>query len=141
MVPPNFGRSINPILYKGADYAHYITTLPHRIFIHSYGPVSSIIYGRRGPIQAERMIYIPLSESPSTTSPYQRLPPPNTTCWREGAKAQRHPAYNRLAYKAGASSLDPCKVIVFPFFNANISLSEIQRYLFSRVHMQGRRKV
>ena len=55
---------------------------------------------------------------------HQRLPPPNTTCWREGAKAQRHPAYNRLAYRARASSLDPCKVVVFPFFNTNISLSE-----------------
>ena len=53
---------------------------------------------------------------------------------REGAKTERHPAFNRLAYKAGASSLDSYKVIVSPFLKTNVFGAKIQRYLFSRVH-------
>ena len=30
MVPPDFDRSVNPILTRGLDYAHHITTYPSR---------------------------------------------------------------------------------------------------------------
>ena len=32
LVPPVFGRSVNPIPTRGADYAHHITTIPPRFF-------------------------------------------------------------------------------------------------------------
>ena len=38
--PPDFGRSVNPISSRGADYAHHITTWHTRIFRPSYGPAS-----------------------------------------------------------------------------------------------------
>ena len=40
MVPPDFGRSVNPISTstRGPDYAHHITTLHPKIFRPSYGP-------------------------------------------------------------------------------------------------------
>ena len=38
MVPPDFGRSVNPISTHGADYAHHITTW------HPHGPAWQYIY-------------------------------------------------------------------------------------------------
>ena len=38
MAPPDFGRSINPISTRGADYAQHIITGTPRIFRPSYGP-------------------------------------------------------------------------------------------------------
>ena len=32
LVPPVFGRSVNPIPTRGTDYAHHITTGPPRFF-------------------------------------------------------------------------------------------------------------
>ena len=34
-LPLDFSRSVDPIPIRGANYAHHITTCPHKIFIPS----------------------------------------------------------------------------------------------------------
>ena len=43
MAPPDFGRSVNPISTRGADYADHISTCTPRIFIPSYGPDCTLL--------------------------------------------------------------------------------------------------
>ena len=106
---PDYGRSVNPISIRGDRVCPSNYNWHPRVFKPSYSPASTT--------------------SPSTfaSTKHHMLEGGSQT------KPKRHPAYNRLAYRVGASSLDPCKFVVFLFFDTNISLSagsKIQRYLF-----------